>query len=155
MLMKQRDALEDAYRVFAGEECGLEEDVSNAKIEKARLVPQQNQRLQAIHEAHKAVLSKEAAIKDAGVEDNPEDEARIRARAHAHTHTRVCIHVHARTQAGLCLQFVFGTVLRNRARGMYDQNPTARGGVGDAGQGLDLCWRSVLSFKLEIKTTKS
>ena len=58
----KRNSLEDAYRVFATEECDMEEDVTKGKIAKARSAPQKNKRLQSIHEAHKAVLSKEAEI---------------------------------------------------------------------------------------------
>ena len=57
--------MEAAYRRFAIDECGIEEDHIFAKIEQARSAPQKNKRLQAIHEAHAAVASKEAAIKEA------------------------------------------------------------------------------------------
>ena len=65
-LVTNRNSLEDAYRVFATEECDMEEEVTSSKIAKARSAPQKIKRLQVIHEAHKAVLSKEAEI--AGVE---------------------------------------------------------------------------------------
>ena len=43
----------------------MEEDFAKGKIAKARSAPQKNKRLQSIHEAHKAVLSKEAEIAEA------------------------------------------------------------------------------------------
>ena len=61
-LVTKRHALEDAYRVFATEECDMEEEDAQKKIAKARSAPQKNKRLQLIHEAHKAVLAKEAEI---------------------------------------------------------------------------------------------
>ena len=61
-LVTTRTALEDAYCVFATEECDMEEDFAKGKIAKARSAPQKNKRLQSIHEAHKAVLSKDAEI---------------------------------------------------------------------------------------------
>ena len=67
-LVSKRATLEDEYRVFAINECDMEEAVADAKIKKAWSAPQKNKRLQAIHEAHKALLSKEAAIKDTEVE---------------------------------------------------------------------------------------
>ena len=53
----KRQELEAAYRRFAIDECGT-------KIKQARSAPQKSKRLQAIHEAHVAVVSKEAAIKE-------------------------------------------------------------------------------------------
>ena len=64
-LVTTRTELEDAYCVFAKEEFDVEEEVSKAKIAKARSAPQKNKRLQSIHEAHKAVLLKEAEIAQA------------------------------------------------------------------------------------------
>ena len=61
-LVTTRTALEDAYCVFAIEECDMEEDFAKGKIAKARSAPQKNKRLQSIHEAHKQVLLKEAEI---------------------------------------------------------------------------------------------
>ena len=63
-LVTQRQELEAAYRRFAIDECGMDEDNVVAKIEQARSAPQKSKRLQAIHEAHVAVVSKEAAIKE-------------------------------------------------------------------------------------------
>ena len=65
VLATKRQELEAAYRRFAIDECDMEEEHIVAKIEQARSAPQKNKRLQAIHEAHAAVVSKEAAIKEA------------------------------------------------------------------------------------------
>ena len=65
VLVAKRQELEAAYRRFAIDECGMEEEHIAAKIEQARSAPQKSKRLQAIHEAHAAVVSKEAAIKEA------------------------------------------------------------------------------------------
>ena len=62
ILVAKRNQLEDAYTVFATEEVGMDQENVVANIKKARSAPQKNKRLQAIHEAHKAVVSKEAAI---------------------------------------------------------------------------------------------
>ena len=62
-LVAKRRELEAAYRRFAMAECGMEEEHIAAKIAQARAAPQKSKRLQAIHEAHAAVLSKEAAVK--------------------------------------------------------------------------------------------
>ena len=64
-LVTKRNALEDAYRVFVTEEFDIEEEVVDTKLDQARSSPQKNKRLQSIHEAHKAVLSKEAEIAEA------------------------------------------------------------------------------------------
>ena len=64
-LVAKQNSLEGAYRVFATEECDIEKEVVNIKLEQARSAPQKNKRLQSIHEAHKAVLSKEAEIAEA------------------------------------------------------------------------------------------
>ena len=64
-LVAKRNSLEDAYRVFATEEFDIEEEVVDIKLDQARSSPQKNKRLQSIHEAHKAVLSKEAEIAEA------------------------------------------------------------------------------------------
>ena len=61
-LVPKRKEVEDAYYNFATTECDMEEDVTNDKIAKARSEPHKNARLQSIHEAHQAVLSKEAEI---------------------------------------------------------------------------------------------
>ena len=60
--MSKRKEVEDAYYNFATTECDMEEDATNDKIAKARSEPHKNARLQSIHEAHQAVLSKEAEI---------------------------------------------------------------------------------------------
>ena len=65
VLATKRQDLEAAYRHFAIDDFGIEEDHVVAKIDQARSAPQKNKRLQAIHEAHAAVVSKEAAIKEA------------------------------------------------------------------------------------------
>ena len=65
VLATKRQEFEAAYRRFAIDECGIEEDHIVAKIEQARSAAQKSKRLQAIHEAHAAVVSKEAAIKEA------------------------------------------------------------------------------------------
>ena len=64
-LVTKRNSLEDEYRVFATKECDMEDEVTSSKIAQARSAPQKNKRLQVIHEAHKAVLSKEAKIAEA------------------------------------------------------------------------------------------
>ena len=61
-LVSKRKEVEDAYYNFATTECDMEEDATNDKIAKARSEPHKNARLQSIHEAHQAVLSKEAEI---------------------------------------------------------------------------------------------
>ena len=82
-LVTTRTALEDAYCVFATEEFDVEEEVSKAKIAKARSAPQKNKRLQSIHEAHEKVLAKEAEIAEiegklaAAGESQPSSEAKI------------------------------------------------------------------------------
>ena len=65
VLVTKRQELETAYRRFAIDECDMEEEHVDTKIEQARSAPQKIKRLQAIHEAHAAVVSKEAAIKEA------------------------------------------------------------------------------------------
>ena len=65
VLVTKQQELEAAYRRFTIDECGMEEEHVVAKIEQARSAPQKSKRLQAIHEAHAAVVSKEAAIKEA------------------------------------------------------------------------------------------
>ena len=57
--------MEAAYRRFAIDECGVDEEHVVAKIKQARSAPQKSKRLQAIHEAHVAVVSKEVEIKEA------------------------------------------------------------------------------------------
>ena len=64
-LVSERKAAEDAYYNFATTECDMEADVAKSKIAKARLEPHKNARLQSIHNAHQAVLSKEGDIKAA------------------------------------------------------------------------------------------
>ena len=61
-LVTKRNALEDAYRVFATEEGDMKEEDAQKKIAKARPEPQKNKRLQLIHEAQKTVVAKEAEI---------------------------------------------------------------------------------------------
>ena len=58
----KRNRLEEAHRTFAIEEMDMEEEMANAKIAKARLAPQKSKRLHSIHQAHDAVLAKEAEI---------------------------------------------------------------------------------------------
>ena len=65
VLVAKRQELEAEYRRFTIDDFGMEEEHVVAKIERARSVPQKNRRLQAIHEAHVAVVSNEAAIKEA------------------------------------------------------------------------------------------
>ena len=62
-LVTEQRKLEAAYRRFAIDECDMEEEHFVAKIEQARSGPQKNKRLQAIYQAHAAVVSKEAEIK--------------------------------------------------------------------------------------------
>ena len=62
MLVTKRNQLEDAYTVCATEEFGMDHENAVANIKKARSAPQKNKRLQAIHEAHGALLSKQAKI---------------------------------------------------------------------------------------------
>ena len=65
VLVTKQQELEASYRRFAIDECDMEEENVGVKIEQARAAPQKNKRLQAIHEAHAAVVSKEAAIEEA------------------------------------------------------------------------------------------
>ena len=65
LLVTTQQELEAAYRRFAIDECGMEEENVITKMEQARSAPQKSKRLQAIHEAHVAVVSKEAAINEA------------------------------------------------------------------------------------------
>ena len=65
VLVTKQQELEAAYRRVAIDDFGMEEEHVVAKIEQARSVPQKNRRLQAIHEAHVAVVSNESAIKEA------------------------------------------------------------------------------------------
>ena len=65
VLATKRQELEAAYRRFAIDECDMDEENVVAKIEQARSAAQKSKRLQAIHEAHVAVVSKEAAINEA------------------------------------------------------------------------------------------
>ena len=60
--MSARDNLEAEYIRFATEECDMQEERAVAKIKVARSTPQKNKRLQAIHEAHRAYMSKQAEI---------------------------------------------------------------------------------------------
>ena len=60
--MSARDNLEAEYIRFATEECDMQEERAVAKIKVARSTPQKNKRLQAIHEAHMAMMSKQAEI---------------------------------------------------------------------------------------------
>ena len=97
-LVLQRTTLEDSYRVSTVEECGMEVEFVDAKIAKARSTPHQNKRLQAIHEAHRAVLSKEAEIKAAEEDDNEQDEVK-NPRKHKYMCTRMHTTIHTRTYA--------------------------------------------------------
>ena len=65
VLVTKQQELEAAYRRFTIDECGMDEESVVAKIERARSAPHKIKRLQAIHEAHVAVVSKEAAINEA------------------------------------------------------------------------------------------
>ena len=65
--MTKRKCLEDAYRVFAYEECDMDKEAALAKINHARSAPSKNKRLRRIHEAHKRVMLKEAELKGAVV----------------------------------------------------------------------------------------
>ena len=65
VLVTKQQELEASYRRFAIDECDMEEENVEVKIEQARAAPQKNKRLQAIHEAHAAVVSNEAAINEA------------------------------------------------------------------------------------------
>ena len=67
-LVSERKAVEDAYYNVATTESDMEESFAKSKIATARLEPQKNARLQSIHEAHQAVLSKEAEIRHAEIE---------------------------------------------------------------------------------------
>ena len=49
---------EDAYRAFATDECGLGQEHIDAIIEKAHSAPQNVKRLQDIHEAYQAMVTK-------------------------------------------------------------------------------------------------
>ena len=60
--MSARDNLEAEYIRFATEECDMQEELAVAKIKVARSAPQKNKRLKAIHEAHRAYMSKQAEI---------------------------------------------------------------------------------------------
>ena len=66
--LMQIAALRKEHAVLATKRQELEAAVRRyaiANIKQARSAPQKNKRLQAIHEAHAAVVSKEAAIKEA------------------------------------------------------------------------------------------
>ena len=63
--MAKRQELEDAYVRVAMEECDMEEELALSKAKNARLTPQKNKRLNAIHEAHVAVVSVGTAITEA------------------------------------------------------------------------------------------
>ena len=58
-LATKRQELEAEYRRFAIDECDMEEEHVVSKIKQARSAPQKNKRLQAIHEAHAAVMFKD------------------------------------------------------------------------------------------------
>ena len=64
--MSERDKLEAEYIRSVTEECGFAEEAAVAQINAARSTPQKNKRLQAIHEAHVALLSKQAEIEKFG-----------------------------------------------------------------------------------------
>ena len=61
MLVKKRSVFENMYRSMTGDESEKTEN----EITNARSDPQANKQLQAIHEAHKTALLKEAEIKQA------------------------------------------------------------------------------------------
>ena len=58
VLRVQLTKKEDAYRAFATDKCGMEEEHVVANIKKAHSKPQKIKRLQDIHEAHKAIVGK-------------------------------------------------------------------------------------------------
>ena len=62
--MSERDKLEAEYIRFATEECDMQEERAVAKVKAARSTPQKNKRLHAIHEAHMALMSKQAQIEE-------------------------------------------------------------------------------------------
>ena len=103
VLVAKLQELETAYRRFSIDECGMEEEHIAAKIEQARSAPQKSKRLQAIHEAHAAVVSKGAAIKEA--------ESAVAALGDADTATppaqqlqeKVCVCVRACVRACVCV----------------------------------------------------
>ena len=64
MLASERDKLEAEYIRFATEECDFAEEFAVAKVKAARSTPQKNKRLHAIHEAHMALMSKQAQIEE-------------------------------------------------------------------------------------------
>ena len=64
-LVAKEKRLEAEYRDSAIEKWGFDEERVLAKIRRARSSPQKNKQLQAIHEAHMAVLSKRDAIDEA------------------------------------------------------------------------------------------
>ena len=62
--MSARDNLEAEYIRSVTEECGFAEEAAVAQINAARSTPQKNKRLHAIHEAHMALMSKQAQIEE-------------------------------------------------------------------------------------------
>ena len=64
-LILKRKTLEEAYVSAAMEEFGMEQDLALANVQKARSSPQKAKQLQAIHEAHKAVMEYEKAANKA------------------------------------------------------------------------------------------
>ena len=64
-LKEKRDQLEYAYRASANKQLAVGKDRADDYIKKARLIPQKDTQLQAIHEAHEAVISKENALEQA------------------------------------------------------------------------------------------
>ena len=62
MLASDRDKLEAEYIRSVTEEWDMPKEVAVAKVNAARSTPQKNKRLQAIHEAHRAYMSKQAEI---------------------------------------------------------------------------------------------
>ena len=83
MAVQKRGAFENVFRTFATEECDMENDLIDAKIEKARSEShKQNKRLQAIHAAHQVVLAKETEIKEAGNEEESSQDEVTHPRTH-------------------------------------------------------------------------
>ena len=64
MLASDRDKLEAEYIRSVTEEWDMPKEVAVAKVNAARSTPQKNKRLKAIHEAHMALMSKQAQIEE-------------------------------------------------------------------------------------------
>ena len=64
MLASDRDKLEAEYIRSVTEEWDVPKEVAVANVNAARSTPQKNKRLHAIHEAHMALMSKQAQIEE-------------------------------------------------------------------------------------------